>query len=158
MLDCACPYLEKTRMIRFFSKIKKTNNCWLWIASKRQGKRAMGYGQFETGYAHRASWEIHNGKIPSGMLILHKCDNPPCVNPDHLFLGTYQDNENDKKIKSRQARGCAIGSSKYNEIDILGVKLLLALKHNQSKLSRLLGISQSHISRISKNETWSHLN
>lgn len=80
--------------------------CWLWLG--RRGAR--GYGQvgfrgFKTRQAHRVSWLIHNGPIPDGLFVCHKCDTPPCVNPDHLFLGTCQDNLTDMARKNRAYRG-----------------------------------------------------
>ena len=103
---------------RFWSKIDKTpnpNGCWIWIA----GKDKDGYGFFKlngkTIRAHRFSYEIHYGKIPNGLNVLHHCDNPTCIRPHHLFLGTCQDNSNDMKIKNRQAKGSKHGSIKHPE-------------------------------------------
>lgn len=91
---------------RFWEKVKKASNdeCWLWLGGKTYG----GYGVIGSGgrhgliRAHRLSWEIANSKIPEGLWVLHKCDNPPCVNPKHLFLGTQSDNMNDCIAKGRQ--------------------------------------------------------
>lgn len=89
----------------FWSYVKKTKKCWLWTG-KTSGQ---GYGRVRvpaSGYvlAHRFSWQLHNGNnpIPDGLLVLHKCDNPPCVNPKHLFLGTHADNMRDMIAKNRQ--------------------------------------------------------
>ncbi len=78
------------------------SGCWIWTS----GWDKAGYGH-STGNvrAHRLSWEIHVGDVPSGMLVCHKCDTPCCVNPNHLFLGTPQDNMSDKVSKGRQASG-----------------------------------------------------
>lgn len=80
-------------MKRFFDKINKTENCWLWTAATR-GK--TGYGAFKykgkVVDAHRLSYELHNGPIEKGLLVCHKCDIKLCVNPDHLYLGTYKQN------------------------------------------------------------------
>lgn len=86
---------------RFWIKVKKTDSCWLWMA----GKFHFGHGRFKirnkNKQAHRVSWEMKNGPIPNGMLVCHKCDVPSCVNPDHLFLGTYKDNMQDSLLKGR---------------------------------------------------------
>lgn len=83
---------------RFF--VEPNSGCWLWTRSV-----SMGYGKLwwdkKHQRAHRVSWELHNGAIPDGMLVLHKCDTPPCINPAHLFLGTHADNAADKIAKGR---------------------------------------------------------
>ena len=89
-----------------FSNSYKTteNGCWEWIKSKYQSGYGQAYNPLteKCQAAHRKAWEIFNGPIPKGMLVLHKCDNPPCVNPGHLFLGTYKDNTHDMLKKGRQ--------------------------------------------------------
>lgn len=97
----------KTAEERFMDKVSKTDTCWIWTG----GKRHFGYGVFSMGGklygSHRMSWELFKGAIPKGMWILHKCDNPSCVNPDHLFLGTPKDNMGDmiKKGRNRPKNG-----------------------------------------------------
>lgn len=89
---------------RFWEKVHKTESCWLWTASVKDG---FPYGQIghpgtrTPRRAHRVSWELHNGPIPAGLFVLHKCDNPRCVRPDHLFLGTQSDNLKDAYSKGR---------------------------------------------------------
>ena len=94
--------------IRFWKKVKKTKKCWLWIGSTYK----YGYGNFFIKWrkpplshildgAHRVSWKIHFGKIPRNLCVLHKCDNPPCVRPSHLWLGTKKDNAIDRAKKGR---------------------------------------------------------
>ena len=87
-------------------KVEAEPACWPWLGYRNRN----GYGHMRVGnnvrlYAHRVSWELHYGKIPDGMLVCHRCDNPPCVNPLHLFLGSHADNHADRNAKGRQARG-----------------------------------------------------
>ena len=92
---------------RFLSKIVKSPDCWVWGAGsfKRVKKMPGRYGGFwldgRMRYAHRVAWEVFVGEIPPGMNVLHRCDNPPCCNPDHLFLGTQKDNVHDMMAKDR---------------------------------------------------------
>jgi hypothetical protein len=90
---------------RFWAKVEKTDDCWNWTACTIRN----GYGLFfdgeRCGPAHRFAWRITYGEIPTGMQICHSCDNPACVRPDHLFLGTHQDNMDDRNRKGRQAQG-----------------------------------------------------
>lgn len=87
---------------RFWHHVSKSDGCWEWTAHRLR----RGYGQISITHrdktsAHRFSWELHFGKIPEGLFVCHKCDNPPCVRPDHLFLGTHQDNVRDRDLKGR---------------------------------------------------------
>jgi hypothetical protein len=92
----------------FWEKVEKTPTCWLWIAARDR----QGYGKFSVAdegvrsgkrvlQAHRHAWALTNGPIPAGLYVLHKCDVPACVNPDHLFVGTHRDNMDDKVQKLR---------------------------------------------------------
>jgi hypothetical protein len=95
--------MRQSAEVRFWNKVHKTATCWLW-----RGHKNKGYGLFaEDGLkarkrVHRFSWELHNGAIPGGLLVCHKCDVRCCVRPDHLFLGTHQDNYDDMVSKGRQ--------------------------------------------------------
>jgi len=94
---------------RFWRHVHKTDSCWLWVGSKNQ----QGYGNISIGrvqgksrcmLAPRLAWKIANGDIPEGLHVLHSCDNPPCVNPEHLWLGTQTDNNRDMRNKGRNPR------------------------------------------------------
>lgn len=101
---------------RFDSNVDRSagaDACWPWLASRNRA----GYGLFSVGKratrdrsnAHRVAWVFANGPIPVGMWVLHKCDNPPCVNPAHLFLGTHEDNYADRHAKGRDSKGPSHG-------------------------------------------------
>jgi len=95
----------KTVEERFWAKVQRGEGCWLWLG----GKHKFGYGTFRAGKAvigaHRYSWQLHSGQpIPEGSFVLHSCDNPPCVNPAHLRLGSPKDNMQDMSTRGR-ARG-----------------------------------------------------
>lgn len=90
---------------RFFSYVKMSNPCWLWVGAKS----SRGYGYIFYGgkqqRAHRVSYQIHAGSIPDGFVVMHRCDTPLCVKPDHLVVGTYADNSHDRDRKGRTCKG-----------------------------------------------------
>lgn len=109
--------MKKSAEERFWSKVDNTGGpihpvlgtrCWVWAGGLRRGYGTVVIGSLRK-YAHRASWELTNGDIPEGLCVLHRCDNPPCCNPAHLFLGTVQENNADRVAKGR-GRG-AIGEA-----------------------------------------------
>lgn len=145
----------------FYSNIiKKETGCWEWQA----GKTKAGYGQYSLNkkvlYAHRLSWELSNKEIPKGMHVLHSCDNPSCINPDHLFIGTQKDNMRDKinKGRSNLPFGIRSGVSKLTEEQVTKIRTLYNTgKYSHRTLGIMFAISNRNVSSITRYETWRHL-
>jgi len=148
-------------MKRFWDKVQKTNNCWLWTASKK----STGYGTFgfakKVHKAHRVSWILHNGHIPEGLCVCHKCDNPSCVRPDHLFLGTVIENVRDRDRKKRKSQGrghsATIRNRKLTEWDVKAIRWLTDQGTCQCDLAKAFGVSKANVSAIIKKTAWSHV-
>jgi hypothetical protein len=104
-----CYYLRhgSTLEERFWRKVKKSEGCWEWQGWRDDGGYGSigSFGNADRVKTHRYSWQLHNGPIPDDLLVCHTCDNPPCVRPDHLFLGTHLDNMRDKMKKGRHKAG-----------------------------------------------------
>ena len=156
----------KNHQDRFLSHVilSGDEDCWEWTASKN----TKGYGQFMYkikgrrihGMAHRFSFIIHKGKIPKGMCVLHHCDNPGCVNPKHLWIGTNQDNMDDRNRKGRQAhlRGSASGLSKLVEEEVIEIKNIIKEgKLFYPEIAKLYGVCRSTIAAISTGQNWGWL-
>jgi hypothetical protein len=145
---------------RFWPKVRKSDTCWNWIASRTK----LGYGQIyfkENGVrrvlkASRVSWEIHHGPVQNNLHVCHTCDNPACVNPDHLFLGTPLDNALDKVAKGR-ARGPSVGCGIQNnkKLSQEQVSAIRAAIGSQKSIASRFGINQSQVSRIRNGKRWS---
>ena len=149
----------KTPEERFWSKVDKTSNpngCWEWTASKYKD----GYGRYwinnKTLRAHRYSYEIHNIPITNDLYVCHTCDNPACVNPAHLFLGTPKDNMDDKVSKGRcqDQKGLKNPFVKLSEADILDIR---SRKLSSNQYIKKYGISQTHFYAIINRKTWTHI-
>ena len=110
-------------------------------------------------YAHRVAFELHTGTIPAGMSILHHCDNPPCVRPDHLFLGTHDDNMADMKRKGRNfiARGSAHPRHKLTEVAVQQIRLRLTNGDRVVDLAAQYGVRSCVISNIKAGRLWRHV-
>ena len=142
-----------TILARFEAKFTKRgpNECWEWSA----GRDRDGYGDFwwdKTVKAHRASWLLYcGGPIEKGLGVLHRCDNPPCVNPDHLFLGTTKDNNTDMAIKER-GRTVKLTASQIPEI-----RARLANGEKAWKIAKDYGVTGGSIYPIQYGNSWRHV-
>lgn len=153
---------------RFWDKVQKgkDDECWLWTANKLKKKDgSKGYGLIGKGrrgegvlYAHRVSYEIHYGPIPKGLYVLHRCDNPQCVNPAHLFVGTHQDNMDDMDQKGRRGKtGPRAGTGAKSKLTAAQVQSILTSNLSQTKLAKKYGVGQSTISRILRGKSCQNL-
>lgn len=118
------------------------------VVSKGLGRKAR------MEHAHRVAWFLKNGEIPVGMFVCHKCDNPKCVNPRHLFLGTAATNSLDMKTKRRQAMGRRQGSAKLDERKVRSIR---ASKLSGPVLARQFGVTHCTIYRIQRRRLWGWL-
>lgn len=158
----ACFYVARTAKAktiesktgRFLRHVNKTESCWIWtgLISDR------GYGRFAIAgkmqLAHRVSYELFKGEILDGLLVCHECDNPPCVNPNHLFIGTHADNMHDMHAKGRGMRGESHTNSKFTQEQILEIHFD---SRSLGKIAAAYGISKSHACGIKKGVFWRHL-
>jgi len=138
-------------------KVDKSGDCWMWTAANGRFGYGASWVNGKMHTSHRISYMLCIGPIPTFMCILHKCDNPPCVNPEHLFLGTRADNIADMKAKGRSAYGENHGRAKLTEADIINIRSLEKMGKRQSDLARKWGISTSHISYIVNRKIWRHV-
>ncbi len=160
--SCAAPKPRNARD-RFIDNITYEPNtgCWLWLGSVHT---RTGYGQFGSGgasgvrgktlKAHRVSFELFKHKIPLGMLVCHTCDNRICVNPEHLFVGTNNDNLEDMRKKDRHSRGERCRTSKLKDWQVLEIR---SSKDRHATIARKYGVSQTTIFHIIRRNTWKHL-
>jgi len=146
---------------RFWGLTRMSNGgCLVWTGKRR----SFGYGILNANgrslRAHRVSWELAHGAIPSGMVVCHRCDNPPCVNPDHLFLGTQADNMRDCFRKNRIFRFAGFKASNHsctklslNETDELR-RLYATGWFRQMDLAEIFHVDQSSVSRVVRGDHW----
>lgn len=148
---------------RFWDKVIKTNldSCWEWTATID----SCGYGRFGFRYklltSHRVAWELENGPIPKDLHVLHKCDNPSCCNPAHLFLGTHQDNMKDRDKKGRAKGGSLKGennpSCRFTEQQINEIRSMWENGIKQKIIAKKFKTSQPVISAIVNYKYWKHV-
>lgn len=153
--------LSKEVENKFWSRVQilSESECWNWVA----GKDGRGYGGFSVNHnksylAHRVAYMYANGEIPEKMFVCHKCDNPQCCNPSHLFLGTPKDNMQDKARKGRgnAPKGEFSGRSKLTKEDVIKIRHLRKSK-TLLEIAQEFGISFQHVSDIANGKKWSWL-
>lgn len=137
---------KRDQLTRFWQKVqgRGTDRCWLWTASAQES----GYGSFyfdgQLDRAHRVSWKLAHGSIPDGAMVLHHCDNPRCVNPSHLFLGTNTDNMRDMIRKGRHAK-------KLTPMQAIAIR---ADERKHKEIAREYGVSRPLVSAIKRGDAW----
>ena len=141
----------------FFAKFERVteSGCWIWTA----GLHKQRYGAIWNKDAHRVSWEIHHGEIPDGLHVCHRCDVPSCVNPNHLFLGTHQDNMDDmvKKGRQRTPNGESHARSKITENDVREMRVASDAGVSRAKLASKYGLHCAHVGLIVRRKSWEHV-
>lgn len=132
------------------------SGCWIWLGALGTDGYGMGWdGELKkTIVAHRLVYQILVGPIPSGKLLLHRCDNPCCVNPDHMFVGTTADNNRDCKAKGRNAFGVKHGMNKLSEAEVLAIRASVL---PEKAIAEQFGISWATVSAIKQRRLWKHL-
>jgi hypothetical protein len=166
--SCGCRgklHLEKNRC-RFFEKIgppDSVTGCWPWIGPITRGGYGNAFFMGKIQRANRVSYMLHKGEIQSGYCVCHKCDNPACVNPDHLFIGTAKDNIRDMHSKGRapksnpKAAGVNNVRSKLDDDKVREIRALVAQGVSKAEVGRRYGVRDSHVCKIVQRDCWRHV-
>lgn len=153
---------------RFWKHVKQGGRCWTWTGATAK----FGYGVIWGGrsndtnmLAHRVSWEVNVGPIPNGMCVLHKCDNPPCVRPEHLFLGTKTDNNRDRDAKGRcvppprSARRTIPRGERHGNAVLTAdkVRAIRSAVGRYREIGKQFGVSNTTVRMIKIGRAWAHV-
>ena len=150
-------------MVLARTAIYDRKSCWPWTAFRDQdgyGNLCISPGGRNRNFrAHRLAWRLDRRKlIPPGKVVMHTCDNPPCMNPAHLRLGTMRSNRADCVTKGRNAQGVTHAAARLTEEDVLTIRDVYAKRQAiQSELARIYGVGQVTISKIVTGRTWKHV-
>jgi hypothetical protein len=141
--------------------VRGPDECWEWTGKKGDWGHGRFYGGPDRGEigAHRFSWELANGPIPAGLNVLHRCDNPPCMNPAHLFLGTFKDNTQDMLAKGRDGHGVMPGeanpAAKLTARQVRQIRRLAAARSaTHPEIAARFGVSRQTVSAIHTRANW----
>lgn len=149
---------------RFWKNVRRKRGCWEWTGYKRHGYGGIQINGIDC-IASRVSYALHNGIFDNSLHVLHTCDNPECVNPKHLFLGTHQDNMRDMVNKGRARKGFPIDTrgtnntnSKLTEEDVINIRRIYKpRKTPRHQIARIFGVEKSTIDSILGGKTWAHV-
>jgi hypothetical protein len=143
---------------KFWARVCKYEHCWIWTGGLTRGGYAAFTIKRKTWRGARFVWTITNGHIPLGLHVLHSCDNRLCVNPSHLFLGTNQDNIDDKVRKNRQRKGETVPNAKLTSEIVKNARNRYNSENiTHEQLASELGISRSVLSKAIRGDTWAHV-
>lgn len=147
---------------RFWAAVEKHDGCWRWtgvITHNGYGRLFIRRTKGKAPYipAHRFCWELHYGSVPVGQQVCHRCDNPGCVNPAHLFLGSHKDNMADRNTKARQAKGEGHGLAKLDELKVQWIRSQHRNGRGHKSIARDLGVNKTTVARVLNGETWRHV-
>lgn len=157
---------------RFLSQVDRSGECWLWTGKQDKDGYGVLYADRGDFRAHRIAYELANDVSPGDLFVCHRCDNPRCVRPEHLFLGTSQENTADRNAKGRQAHGDRTGARLYphrvprgerhgaarlTASDVKEIRSLSADGVLQAELMKKFGVSQGAISHIVTRKCWRHV-
>lgn len=143
--------LKPIDVAAFWSRVEGSTpfQCWPWTGQKND----KGYGRFRGTMAHRIAYELINGSIPEGEIVRHRCDNPPCCNPDHLLSGSHSDNTRDAVERGRLAYGERCGHTKLTAQQVAYIRRN-PHKRKQADIAREFGVSESTVSYIRNGRSW----
>lgn len=149
--------LNQKDSIRFWSKVQISDDCWIWTACKDR----LGYGRFylvrPARLAHVIAYSDVYGPIPEGLEVCHDCDNPSCVRPDHLFLGTHAENFSDAVAKGRIPSGEKNHLSKLTEQEVIEIRRLRSQGIGRNELADRFGVTGNNIWCIVARKSWKHI-